>query len=95
MDAGRPNPMQPSPPEETSVRGFLKLVVLGYPHLVLADVGDDNVLAPGAVPKLLDNELRLQAAIATVAQRVFGFKDLDACEPFGTVDFFKKRQERL
>ena len=45
--AGSAKPMVPRPPEVMSVRALVVLVVLRLPHLVLADVGDDDGLALG------------------------------------------------
>ncbi len=40
--AGSAKPIVPRPPEVMSERGVVVLVVLRFPHLVLADVGDDD-----------------------------------------------------
>ena len=87
--------MHPSPPGRHQGARFGERVELSHPHLVLADIGSNDSVALRAIPKLLDNELRLEAAIAAVGERIFGFKLFDAREPLRTVRFLKKRQERL
>ena len=43
--AGSAKPIVPRPPDVMSERGAFVVVVLRFPHLVLADVGDDDRVA--------------------------------------------------
>src|SRR5690606_29551730 len=63
---------------------FVKLVVLGRPHLVLTDIGRDDGLATRDFPQLLDDELRLDDAVgAFVGQAAATPPFLDLLPPLG------------
>ena len=51
--AGSAKPIVPRPPDVMSFRGIVVLVVLGFPHLVLAHVGHDERLALGDAPEVV------------------------------------------
>ena len=55
MAAGRAKPMVPRPPEVIRACSGAVGVVLGLPHLVLADVGDDDGSAAGELPQVVDD----------------------------------------
>src|SRR5215203_3093426 len=50
--AGRAKPMVPRPPDVMSERGLV-VVVLGLPHLVLADVAHHHRVAVGEPPQVV------------------------------------------
>ena len=83
MAAGRPKPIVPRPPEVTNWRGRQALVELGGPHLMLADIGDDNRLMIGNGPDPFDDILAVQNAVMGVMQGEI----LPSTAPIATIPF--------
>ena len=83
--------MVPRPPEVISERGAFVLVVLRFPHLVLADVGDDDgVDVARFVPQIVDDVRGIEVAVVgqvlDVADRCVAFQLVDEVEPVAAVD---------
>ena len=73
----------PRPPELIQRRGFVELVVLRGPHLVLADVGGHEGVASGHFPQFLDHELRLDDLVgAGVLQALLARQASICCHHF-------------
>jgi hypothetical protein len=80
------------------VVGFVVLVKLRRPHLVLADVGGDDRLAAGELIEFVDHLLHAQAALLLVGERVFLLVAVQLGEPLGGVeraDAWQDRERRL
>ena len=84
--------MVPRPPEVTSERGNLVLEVLGLPHLVLADVCDDDGFffaagGDGFAPDVVDDvggvEVAVVGEVDDVADGGGAFGGVDVVEPGG------------
>ena len=56
--------MMRSPPAEQWLPGVFVAVVLGFPHLVLAHVGDDDGLAAGEPPNVMNDMSGVQLPVA-------------------------------
>ena len=64
------------------------LVVLRLPHLVLADVGDDDGLAVGRMPEVVDDmrgvEVAVVGKVLNVAYRRIALHRIDLAQPRGS-----------
>ena len=75
-----------------SERGAFVLVVLGFPHLVLADVGDDDGVAVARLaPEIVDDvrgvEVAVVGQVLNVADRGVALQLVDEVEPLAAVDW--------
>ncbi len=61
---------------------MIEKIELRGPHLILADLGGDDRIAPGQFMQLLDDELRLDdIGFLHIAQRMLIFPILDLVQP--------------
>ena len=61
--------------------GPVKLIILGRPHLVLADLGCDNGLSLGQFVKFFDYKLWFDHFFLVIGQRIGAFPLLDLIKP--------------
>ena len=104
MAAGSAKPMVPRPPRgDERARGVV-LVVLGLPHLVLADVGDDDGLlgaagGVGLAPDVVDDvggvEVAVVGQVDDVADGGVAFHGVDLAEPAGVGVLRQQREEEF
>ena len=82
-----------------SVRDVVVLVVLRLPHLVLADVGDDDGLALGGAPDVVDDvrgvEVAVVGQVLDVADRGVALEIVDVADPLRAVARLDARQQVL
>ena len=75
-----------------SVRGLVVVVILRFPHLVLADVGDDDGFAVGFFPEIVDDVSGVEMAgvgkALNVANGGIALQFRDVAEPVGAVVLF-------
>ena len=75
------------------------VVVLRLPHLVLADVGDDDRAALGGAPEVVDDVRRVQVAVVgqvlDVAHRGVALELVDVAQPGAALARRDARQQVL
>ena len=81
---------------------ILVMVVLRFPHLVLADVGDDDRLALGHPPDVVDHVRRVEVAVVrqrlNVSDRRIALHGADVLQPWpviGPADELEQLPQRL
>ncbi len=83
--AGSPKPIVPEAARGDERARRLVVVVLRLPHLVLADVGDDDRLALGDAPDVVDDVRRVEVAVVgqrlDVAHRRVALHRADVLQP--------------
>ena len=76
--------------------GLIVLVILGRPHLVLAHVGDDQCLAIGVAPQVVDHVRGVQVPVVgqvlDVAHGAVALHLVDVRQPFAVIAGFEVRQ---
>src|SRR5579859_2073437 len=75
------------------------MVILRFPHLVLADVGDDDGLAIGFLPQIVDDVSGVEVAVVRksldVADGGIALEFADVAKPVAALAMFKAREKLL
>ena len=87
----------PKPPEVISERGFIVMVVLRLPHLVLAHVGDDQRSSLGLAPQIVYHmrgvEMATVRQILNIAHRRVTLQVADVVIPFAAIGRVRSRKQ--